>query len=227
MSVERHLQLGLSLPELLDWLEKVPYAEESYGQNILKINDAVHDLINYGELAVEPVTERLLPSENKLTQWAALRILREIVDQRAFEPLLQIVQDAEAPIWTRIDVLKVLGKLKDERVFGVALSFLDHEFIPMRQAAVFVFGNLGDRRAVEYLVQVLNTPKRKTYRSPGQFGHLLQNAVDALAKIDHPDARAALIAATHHPKLSVRNRARKRLQALQAGETPQNESTAP
>jgi HEAT repeat protein len=274
----RYLPVGLSLQDLLDWIKSAATTEEAHRLNSLKLDDAVKDVIAYGEAAVEPVIEHLISSESYWIQWAAIRTLRDIGDPRAIEPLWVLYHRNEGHKGIQIDALIALSKLHDARVFEVAIALLDHENIHLRSAAISALGHLGDRRAVEIIIPLLDKQddlgrgsaiwalgalrderavapvlsligKTGRYETEillealgkigdpksisaleailkaelsleGQYGHIRAYVIDALAQIDHPDARALLYAAKHHSKQGVRRRARRRLQELAAKNEP-------
>jgi HEAT repeat protein len=154
----RYLPIGLSIQEILDWIESLAEGEHSHQQNILKFNDAINDLITYGEPAVEPIIDHLLHTNNRWMQWGAIWALRDIGDQRAIEPIWIVFNRAEHDLGIQHDALIALGRLKDARIFETALSLLDHGNIHLRQSAILALGVLGDIRAVEILIPLLEYP---------------------------------------------------------------------
>ncbi len=262
------------LQPLFDWIESVPDTPEAHSQNIIRLNIVVRDIIAYGEAAVEPLIEYLLPSEKHWSRWAALWALREIGDRRAIEPLWTVYYGRQDDKDNQIDALIALSLLQDERVFEVAKGFLEHENAYLHRASIAALGNLGDKRAIEILTPLLNSSditarkyaivalgKFKDRRAVnplisyetnaavdvldlvidalghigdvdavpylkhvldntnasiprGKVGHLLNSALDAVAKINHPVAVQLLKAAKYHVNENVRRHARKALQKL-------------
>lgn len=260
------------LQPLFDWIESVPDTREAHSQNIHKLNNVVRDLIAYGEPAVEPLIEHLLPSEKPWSRWAALWSLREIGDPRAREPIWKMLQDSLKVDQIALDALNALGKLKDERIFEIAVDLIHQPNSFGRSTAIYALGDLGDLRAVEIIVPFLNDPNREVQTSAigalhnlkdqraapsllkfatmaafyerelvikalgsigaaeaipylksildnidtsiptGKIGHVLNDALDALAQIDEPAAIEIVKAAKYHINENVRRHARLALQ---------------
>lgn len=149
---------GLSVQEILEWIESVPNTAEAHQKNILKLNDAVRDLIAYGEAAVEPLINRLLNTNNNWTRWGTVWALREIGDTRAADALWTIYRRAGADLGDQTDILIALSRLKDERLFDILVPLLNHQNIHVRRAAIRAFGILGDHRAVDLLTPLIDFP---------------------------------------------------------------------
>ena len=262
------------LQPLFDWIESVPDTREAHVENIYKLNDVVRNLISYGEAAVEPLIKYLLPSEKPWTRWAALWALREIGDPRAREPIWKMLQDSHKGDQIDLDALRALGKLKDERIFEIAVDLVRHPNSFGRSTALYALGDLGDLRAVKIIVPLLIDPNREIQDSAinalhilkdqravtplpefsamaaldereqvtnalgsigaveaipylknildniytdtsiptGKIGHVLNDALDALALIDDPSAVEIVKAAKYHINENVRRHARRALQ---------------
>jgi HEAT repeat protein len=151
----RYLPTGLTLQELLEWIESLPEDEESHRQNILKFNDAIHDIIACGTEAVIPLSEHLVNTNNRRMRSGAIWALRDIGDRRAIEPLWTIFHSSTKDIGIQHDALIALSTMKAEQLYDLLISLLNHENKFLRQVAIRAFGNLGDKRAVELLIPLL------------------------------------------------------------------------
>jgi HEAT repeat protein len=147
---------GLSIQEIITLIESLGGSEESYRQNMLKFNDAIHDLVAFGALAVEPLIDCILSTNSRYVAWATILALRDIGDRRAQEPLWTVYHKNQNDLGIQHDVLITLGKLKDERLFEILVPLLYQEKIPLRRAAIHAFGHLGDNRAIDYLVPLFD-----------------------------------------------------------------------
>src|SRR5687767_15098395 len=110
------LTRGLSIQEIITLIESLGASEESYRLNMHKFNDAIHDLIAYGSVAVEPLIQCLLYTNSRSVAWATIWALRDIGDKRAQDPLWTVYHKNQNDLGIQHDVLITLGKLKDERL---------------------------------------------------------------------------------------------------------------
>lgn len=118
---------------------------------------------------------------------SAVRALGRIKDERAVEPLIAILEEVgafgEVDGFVRSNAARIIGRLGDEREVPVLLKALNDPQEMVRASAAKGLGLLGDERAVEPLIGLLlmdNSPKVK------------QSSVEALERIDSPQARDAL-----------------------------------
>lgn len=181
----RYLEADLSVQELLNWIESVPESEDKHIRwyNTLKINDAVRDLIAYGDSAVEPLIEHLERSQSHWMQWAAIWALREIGDRRAIEVLWSVYHKSEDDIGIRMDAIGALSTFKDERLFDVLVPLLSHTNIHLRRSVIEALGNSGDERAVELLIPLADSPNED----------IRSAALRALGKLKYPKSLELLI----------------------------------
>ncbi len=112
--------------------------------------------------AVEALIQTL-SDENRYVRISAAIALGRIGDPRAVEPLLHLLQDFSH--FVRVAAIDDLEKLADERV----IEPLDHAHTLQREQTwvyqtkiIQVLGALGDRRAVEPIINVL---QRETHKS--------------------------------------------------------------
>ncbi len=148
---QRLLPTGLAPRDLIAWIESLPDDQPLSGQDAHKLNEALADLTDAGVAAVEPIIERLLPSQNERSRWLAITALAQIGDPRANDPLWAIYQRDQD-----MHAFNALSQLQDERIFDLAVAMLNGERANLKLAAVFALHNLGDARAVDILVPLLH-----------------------------------------------------------------------
>jgi HEAT repeat protein len=152
---------GMSLQELINWLENLPEGEKSHRQNIVSFNAVIHEIIACDIDAVEPLIDHLLSTHNRWMQWGAIWALADIEDRRAIEPLWEVFHKTHDDLGMQYNVLNALSLFKDERIFSTLASLLRNKHRVLRQIAIRGLGNLGDDRAVELLFPFLTYPDEK------------------------------------------------------------------
>jgi HEAT repeat protein len=90
---------------------------------------------------------------NITVRFAAAGALGQIGDERAVEPLLQLLRDERQSV--RSAAVSALEKIGDERAVEPLLQLLRDEKPFERQRAAEALGEIGDERAVEPLLQLL------------------------------------------------------------------------
>jgi HEAT repeat protein len=184
--VGRYLESGLSIQQLIAWIESLADDSETRNKNLLKFRDAIADLVAYGEAAVDPLIESLSHAQKSWMVWVATSVLEKIGDPRAVEPLRAIYVNNRGNIDNQIHLLHALSHLKDAHLFEILVPLLNHEDKWLRQSVIRDLGILGDLRAVEILVSLLHhesTTKDQTIKSMllGALGALgNQQALEAL-----------------------------------------------
>lgn len=98
----------------------------------------------------------------------------------------------------RTEVAKKLGATKDPRAFDPLIKALKDEDKPVRWAAIESLGDLGDKRAVPYLVKFLPKEERAAYR----WG--LRLTINALGAIGDSQAVPYLLPYLKHEDPYVR-----------------------
>ncbi len=125
-----------------------------------------------------------LKSEDKFVRWAATRILGEMGNSRAVEPLITALKDRDGVVrWTaavalsaikdpkavepliaalrdenrgvRGDAAWALAEIKDPRAVEPLIHALEDEDASVRRAAAWILGELKDPKAVEPLIAAL------------------------------------------------------------------------
>lgn len=133
-------------------------------------------LIKIGEPAVEHLIG-LLKHEDKEVRQLAIEALGEIRDNRAVEPVLYILNQAMKEYGnsdirdTAISALKKINKPPIEPF----IEALKNENWVIRQVAAEVLGNLGDKKAIFSLTQVLDDEMKE----------VRQAATESLEKLGH------------------------------------------
>jgi|GEM_PF-1038659 len=171
--------------------------------------DAIDALGMLGAAVLEPVLS-LLKDEDSGLRLAAVKILNEIGDTRAIEPLLTVLRNDDSDL-VRWDTVRTLGKLQDPRTVGPLIDALDDDDHEVRSAAAEALGALGDRQAVEPLIEVLENDESGVRRA----------AVLALGQLGDERAVEALTAALEDEYYVVRDLAAEALAKLGWQPTPE------
>ncbi len=105
--------------------------------------------------AIEPLIERLGDSDGRVRHTAA-QALGALGDKRAVEPLIERLSDSGRDVrQAATATLEQLGATK-EQVFKGYLTALEALDSQAREAATEALGALGDKRAVEPLIESLS-----------------------------------------------------------------------
>ncbi len=148
----------------------------------LGVDDSVYPaLVKIGTSAVEPLIAAL-KDENGTRRWYAIRALEDIGDDRAIEPLIELLENKVSNVgWKAAWALYKLGWRPDgdeeklhyfikmenwdevKRLGGLAVGPLikiaeSTSDIDVREGAISTLGHLRDERAIEPLVQALKDP---------------------------------------------------------------------
>ncbi len=191
--IVRYLEAGLSIQELIGWIESLADDSETHSKNILKFNDAIKDLIAYSESAVEPLIASLLRAKTRWTMWGVCWALHDIGDARAVEPLLTSYASNSGNIDNQIHALHALSGLKDERLFEFFISLLSHKNADLRLQGIAGLGHLGDPRAIELLFPMLEADPKEAF--------VKQVLIDAL--VDLRDERVLDVIIAQIPKAKL------------------------
>jgi HEAT repeat protein len=176
----RALRPGLSVQELIEWIESCSEDVEAFRHQVVAFNDAVKDLIAFGDDAVEPLIERLAHTSSSRMTWAALWALRELGDRRAIEAVWAAYQQYAGDLGMEFEALHTLSALKDGRLFDLAIELLDD---PRRHTrAIVALGRLGDPRVIDILLPLLeSTDKEARCAATIAFGNFKsERALDLL-----------------------------------------------
>lgn len=159
------------------------------------------------EPAVMPLIGAL-SGGNEPIIWEVSTILGEIGDERATEPLIAILEDANEDSELREKAVHALGKIKDTRAVEplIRAAVRDTNYA-IRCWSATALGDIGDTRAVEPLIDILlDKSSTETLRIRG-------HAAEALGKIGNNAAVEPLITALedHREEEWVRNNAARAL----------------
>jgi HEAT repeat protein len=185
--------------EEMGWSDEEPFDEQT---------KALRQLFLIGEPVV-PFLNKALDNENKdIACWSA-NTLKAIEAQQAFEPFLRIAQNRNEEYWLRATVISGLELFKIEQTTDVLLNILAAELTNPTYPSYFpgpdddlaklvaqrtnwvlgntirVLGGLGNKRAVEPLMNVLTSSFDKFARQSAALalGHLQDTrAFDVLIK---------------------------------------------
>ncbi|MDR2830004.1 MAG: HEAT repeat domain-containing protein [Methanobrevibacter sp.] len=132
------------------------------------INELISDLDNDNEFiqeesktllekkgaeAVEPLVDALLNNKNKDIKILAAKILGNIGDKKAINPLIATLSNPNKMV--RREASTSLIKMGNDAVEPL-ITVLENEDWRIRGAASWVLGSIGDKRAVEPLKALLN-----------------------------------------------------------------------
>jgi HEAT repeat protein len=205
-----------SLISALKWMKK----------DLKAANKAEKVLKKMGALAVEPLN-RALNNSDETIRTAAARILGDIGDRRAVDPLIEALQDASPAVRDAAieslsqfnafePLVRALGHSHDSTAHTAALHLqqggsnamepvlaaLDETEKQVRLAAVKILGEIGDARVTDRLGALLQE----------QDADIRMHAVASLCKLK---AVGHLIAALDDQEPEVRARAAKKLGELE------------
>ena len=147
-------------------------------------------LIHLGTSAVEPLLE-ILQDENSVTlHRECIKVLGEISDKRAVEPLLTVLRNKEISL--REEAVKALGQIGDQKVVKPLISVLQNEdSSTLRIQTIRALGSIKDKRAVEPLLEALQREIQKA-RSEANTAIIIEVA-GALGKIKNERAITPLV----------------------------------
>jgi len=103
--------------------------------------------------AIEPLISNALDDGEWLVRSAAIRLLGDLGDARAVEPLIEVLKTG--PYVVCNDAAHALGVLRDARAVEPLIDALSAGWYLMRCAAIDALAALGDARAIEPLIDVL------------------------------------------------------------------------
>jgi len=143
---------------------------------------AVEVLGEIGEPAIDPLIETL---KSKEYGWGyrsnAAKALGEIGDLRAFDPLIDALQDEYSGV--RKEAATALGKIGDPRAVEPLIESLGDKDLGVRESAAQALGKIGDPRAVDPLIDALQD----------EYSGVRKEAIAALGEIGDPKAVDPLI----------------------------------
>lgn len=152
-----------------------------------------------GEPAVEALIEALTHDDKNIRRCSA-KVLGEIRDERAIEPLIVNLKDSNK--WVRRETSGALSKM-GEPATDPLIHLLDDPDWKVRGAAAWALGRIGSKNAVEPLIKSLLEDENGFVRS---------GAVNALGNIGDKRAVEPLKKATEDESSYVRNFSKKFLE---------------
>ncbi|MCG3223864.1 MAG: HEAT repeat domain-containing protein [Candidatus Heimdallarchaeota archaeon] len=107
------------------------------------------------------------------------KILEDIGDTKAIEPLFKIFQE-ENKLSTKVSIAKSLGKLGDERALEFFIQILEDKSVKItnRQVAAGALGYIGNKKAVSPLLDTLTSLPENH-----KLGSLKQLIIESLGKL--------------------------------------------
>lgn len=127
----------------------------------------------------------------------------------AVAPLLETMDRADNPL-TRVWAARILGRIQDPAAVEPLMKRLSDRHDLLRVAAAEALGALGDKRAIQLLVQA-------TLRDPA--GQVRAHAAEAVAKLEGAGAIDILIAALSDPDYATRIRALEAFESISLEDT--------
>jgi HEAT repeat protein len=134
----------------------IPFLIEALKKNNTKIQQiSAEILIEIGDPAVKHLIDELDDDNSEITQRIyVVRILGEIGDKRAVEPLIKSVTDENISVCVySIIALRSIG---DKRAVEPLIKSLTDENIRVREESIIALGSIGDKRAVDPLIGLLD-----------------------------------------------------------------------
>ncbi len=115
---------------------------------------------------------------------AAATILGNIKEESAIVPLMYVMNDREESYRTRLWAADALGKIGNSQAVIPLMKIVSDEeekSVYLKESAAKALGMIGDERAVESLINILETRQGMF----DKFTYLKEKAVEALGKLGH------------------------------------------
>ncbi|MCA9975768.1 MAG: HEAT repeat domain-containing protein, partial [Anaerolineales bacterium] len=126
-----------------------------------------------------------LKDENWRVRERAVQVLGELVDEQAFDLLMQALSDPVTHV--RQQVMFALARFRDEheRAYKIIMGTLQsNEDSSVRAAAISALGTLGDKRAVPNLISILKEQQQEAYVNNEWSVSFRMRVARALAEIN-------------------------------------------
>lgn len=160
------------------------------GMNDFKTRQrATNAIIKIGTPALKPLINALQSQEWHIKRLAIV-CLGEINDPQAIIPSLLATLKNEDDFELLCETINALSKFKDERIIEPLLAMLHHENYKVRETAAIELGTLGDKRAVEPLITILETDEEKRTIPAGFYDVYAVREAAAIALGEIGDKRA-------------------------------------
>lgn len=138
-----------------------------------------------GEPTVESLIQDLKDDDNNVRSHA-IYSLGQIGDEKAVEPLIQVMDDENERIDVRNHAICVLGEIGDRRAVEPLIQVLKNkeEETSVRMGATRALAEIGDRRALEPLIQAMND-KDESVRNHAEYALIQfgETAVESLIQV--------------------------------------------
>jgi HEAT repeat protein len=144
--------------------------------------------------AVMPIIS-LLNDENNSVRWESAKALGEFGDARAVEPLIGALKDKE--IRVRKSASMALSKFNNPHTIELLIVALEDK--DMRVAVAETLGLVGDGRAVEILINIINDKDTDIL--------VLNSAIDAMGSLGDPRALELLISMLKDENIRIKKSA--------------------
>jgi HEAT repeat protein len=147
-------------------------------------------LIHIGTSAVEPLLEVLQDENSSTLHRECIKVLGEISDKRAVEPLLTVLNNKEISL--RQEAVKALGQIGDQKSVKPLIFVLQNEKnSKLRGQTIRALGSTKDKRAVEPLLGALQREIQKPKLEANTA--IIMEVVGALGKIKDERAITHLV----------------------------------
>lgn len=154
--------------------------------------DAQNALRRVGAPAVSALIQTFSDSD-PVRRVHAIEVLGDIREKRSLPFLLRLYQN-ETDVSLRCKVLEALGKSGDPALFSFMATQVQSRDPRLRAFAIWSLGELHDRRAVPYLLDII-------YR---EQGYVVVTAIDALGKCGTPENARMLLEYLRYDDLQMR-----------------------
>lgn len=193
--------------------------------------DSERYLRQIGQPAIKPLLS-LINEKDEEVRFSVLTVLGSLGEKRAFKPLQKVLTDVKR----MNSAIEALGGIKEPRAAKALLPFLNDENVNVRIQTVSSLGLIGDKMAINPLIDMLNAEKGNDMQSRliEALGNLraraasqlitefLRNgndqmritAASSLFNIAEPDSAAALVDALDDRESIVRDYAYKALKEI-------------
>ncbi|HOK55981.1 MAG TPA: HEAT repeat domain-containing protein [bacterium] len=103
-----------------------------------------------------PQLIELLDDSNWMVRMASVKALGALKDIRGFEPVLNMLNDKQIEV--KIEAIKALANFKDKRATVSLISNLNDRYhLLIREYSAYALGEIGDKRAVYSLINLLKS----------------------------------------------------------------------
>lgn len=118
---------------------------------------AIRAMSRLNDSSMRVVLEKLISDPSQEVASAAIKALGVIKDSKSIVPLAKNLESPNVDINTRRTIISVLGNFQDEHATDILARCLvnDQDQVIRRKSAA-ILGDIGDKRAIEFLIDALN-----------------------------------------------------------------------